>query len=158
MYLWVNMKCLDGNYYVQYFIWIFQTLFCAINGLDEANYSKRLIQLPIWHWNSRCTCYCIVGFFIFFCNICVYVVVMFPFCLWTSLPNFPTTTLVKFLSSFIKRTAKILAWRCNWNYMPHLYEHCWGYYTKTRGSQEPVIVHLVFNLTSKVDRKWGCYT
>jgi hypothetical protein len=24
-----------------------------------------------------------------------------------------------------------------------------------RGSQEPVIVHLVFNLTSKVDRKWG---
>jgi hypothetical protein len=29
---------------------------------------------------------------------------------------------------------------------------------KTRGSQEPVITHLVFNLTSKVDRKWGCYT
>ena len=29
---------------------------------------------------------------------------------------------------------------------------------KTRGSQEPVIAHLVFNLTSKVDRKWGCYT
>ena len=29
---------------------------------------------------------------------------------------------------------------------------------KTRGSQEPVIDHLVFNLTSKVDRKWGCYT
>ena len=28
------------------------------------------------------------------------------FCLWTSLPNFPITTLVKFLSSFIKRTAK----------------------------------------------------
>ena len=28
----------------------------------------------------------------------------------------------------------------------------------TRGSQEPVIAHLVFNLTSKVDRKWGCYT
>ena len=28
----------------------------------------------------------------------------------------------------------------------------------TRGSQEPVITHLVFNLTSKVDRKWGCYT
>ena len=26
---------------------------------------------------------------------------------------------------------------------------------KTRGSQEPVIAHLVFNLTSKVDRKWG---
>jgi hypothetical protein len=24
---------------------------------------------------------------------------------------------------------------------------------KTRGSQEPVIAHLVFNLTSKVDRK-----
>ena len=23
---------------------------------------------------------------------------------------------------------------------------------------EPVITHLVFNLTSKVDRKWGCYT
>jgi hypothetical protein len=30
--------------------------------------------------------------------------------------------------------------------------------SKTRGSQEPVIVQLVFNLTSKVDRKWGCYT
>jgi hypothetical protein len=29
---------------------------------------------------------------------------------------------------------------------------------KTRGSQEPVIAYLVFNLTSKVDRKWGCYT
>ena len=29
---------------------------------------------------------------------------------------------------------------------------------KTRGPQEPVIAHLVFNLTSKVDRKWGCYT
>ena len=28
----------------------------------------------------------------------------------------------------------------------------------TRGSQEPVIAHLVFNLTSKVDRKWGYYT
>ena len=28
---------------------------------------------------------------------------------------------------------------------------------KTRGSQEPVIAHLVFNLTSKVDRKWGFY-
>ena len=28
----------------------------------------------------------------------------------------------------------------------------------TRGSQEPVIAHLVFNLTSKVDRKWRCYT
>jgi hypothetical protein len=25
----------------------------------------------------------------------------------------------------------------------------------TRGSQEPVIAHPVFNLTSKVDRKWG---
>jgi hypothetical protein len=30
--------------------------------------------------------------------------------------------------------------------------------SETRGSQEPVIVHLVFNLTSNVDRKWGCYT
>ena len=29
--------------------------------------------------------------------------------------------------------------------------------SETRGSQEPVIVHLVFNLTSNVDRKWGCY-
>ena len=29
---------------------------------------------------------------------------------------------------------------------------------KTRGYQEPVIAHLVFNLTSKVNRKWGCYT
>jgi hypothetical protein len=29
---------------------------------------------------------------------------------------------------------------------------------KTRGSQETVIAHLVFNLTFKVDRKWGCYT
>ena len=29
---------------------------------------------------------------------------------------------------------------------------------KTRGSQEPVIAHLVFNLTSKVDRKWECHT
>ena len=33
----------------------------------------------------------------------------------------------------------------------------WGINTgplwKTRGSQEPVIAHLVFNLTSKVDRK-----
>jgi hypothetical protein len=28
----------------------------------------------------------------------------------------------------------------------------------TRGSKELVIAHLVFNLTSKVDRKWGCYT
>ena len=28
----------------------------------------------------------------------------------------------------------------------------------TRGSQEPVIAHLVFNLTSKVDRKCRCYT
>ena len=27
------------------------------------------------------------------------------FCLWTCLPNFPITTLVKFLSSLIKRTA-----------------------------------------------------
>ena len=27
----------------------------------------------------------------------------------------------------------------------------------TRDSQ-PVIAHLVFNLTSKVDRKWECYT
>jgi hypothetical protein len=27
----------------------------------------------------------------------------------------------------------------------------------TRGFKEPVIAHLVFNLTSKVDRKWGCY-
>jgi hypothetical protein len=26
---------------------------------------------------------------------------------------------------------------------------------EARGSQEPVIAHLVFNLTSKVDRKWG---
>jgi len=32
------------------------------------------------------------------------------------------------------------------------------FYLKTGGSQEPVIVHLVFNLTSNVDRKWGCYT
>ena len=29
---------------------------------------------------------------------------------------------------------------------------------KTRGSQVPVIAHLVFNLTSRVDRQWGCYT
>ena len=29
---------------------------------------------------------------------------------------------------------------------------------ETRGSQEPVIAHLVFNLTSKVDRKRKCYT
>ena len=29
---------------------------------------------------------------------------------------------------------------------------------ETRGSQEPVIAHLVFNFTSKVNRKWGCYT
>ena len=29
---------------------------------------------------------------------------------------------------------------------------------RTRGSQEPVIAHMVFNLTSNVDRKWGCYT
>ena len=28
----------------------------------------------------------------------------------------------------------------------------------TRGSQEPVIAHLVFNLPFKVDSKWGCYT
>ena len=26
---------------------------------------------------------------------------------------------------------------------------------ETRGSQEPVIAHLVFNFTSKVNRKWG---
>ena len=31
-------------------------------------------------------------------------------------------------------------------------------FIKTRGSQEPVIAHLVFNVTSKVDSKWGCYT
>jgi hypothetical protein len=29
---------------------------------------------------------------------------------------------------------------------------------QTRGFQEPVIAHLVFNLTSKVNRKWGYYT
>jgi len=29
---------------------------------------------------------------------------------------------------------------------------------KTRGSQQPVIVHLVFNLPSKVYRKWGHHT
>ena len=29
---------------------------------------------------------------------------------------------------------------------------------KIRGSHDPVIAHLVFNLTSKVDRKWGSYT
>ena len=29
---------------------------------------------------------------------------------------------------------------------------------KTRGSLEPVIAHLVLKFTSKVDRKWGCYT
>ena len=29
---------------------------------------------------------------------------------------------------------------------------------QTRGSEEPVIAHLVFNFTSKVNRKWGCYT
>jgi hypothetical protein len=34
--------------------------------------------------------------------------------------------------------------------------HLWD--TETRGSQEPVIAHLVFNLTSKYDRKWVCYT
>ena len=28
----------------------------------------------------------------------------------------------------------------------------------TKGSQEPVIAHLVFNLRSKVNRKWGGYT
>jgi len=27
-----------------------------------------------------------------------------------------------------------------------------------RGFREASIAHLVFNLTSKVDRKWGCYT
>ena len=31
-------------------------------------------------------------------------------------------------------------------------------FIKIRGSQKPVIAHLVFNLTSKVNRKWGCYT
>ena len=30
------------------------------------------------------------------------------FCLWMGFPNFPITTLVKFLSSFIKRTTKKL--------------------------------------------------
>jgi hypothetical protein len=30
------------------------------------------------------------------------------------------------------------------------------YKEETRGSQEPVIAHLVFNLTSKVDRKFKC--
>ena len=34
----------------------------------------------------------------------------------------------------------------------------WYNSSLTRGSQEPVIAHLVFNLISKVDRKWGCYT
>ena len=29
---------------------------------------------------------------------------------------------------------------------------------QTRDSQEPVIPHLVFNLTSKVDRNGECYT
>jgi hypothetical protein len=28
----------------------------------------------------------------------------------------------------------------------------------TRGSKEPVIAHLVFTLTPKIDRKWGYYT
>jgi hypothetical protein len=32
--------------------------------------------------------------------------------------------------------------------------YAWNW-KETRGSQEPVIAHLVFNLTSKVDRKWG---
>jgi hypothetical protein len=37
-------------------------------------------------------------------------------------------------------------------------KYIFQYHNKTRGSQEPIIAHLVFNLTSKVDRKWGCYT
>jgi hypothetical protein len=32
--------------------------------------------------------------------------------------------------------------------------YAWNW-KETRGSQEPVIAHLAFNLTSKVDRKWG---
>ena len=36
--------------------------------------------------------------------------------------------------------------------------HCFWQGELTRGFQEPVIAHLVFNQTSKVDRKWGCYT
>jgi hypothetical protein len=39
---------------------------------------------------------------------------------------------------------------------PVLRGHHWD--KETRGYKEPVIAHLVFNLTSKVDRKWGCYT
>jgi len=35
-----------------------------------------------------------------------------------SLPNFHITTLVKFLITFMKRTAKTLA--CNWYHGPHL--------------------------------------
>ena len=31
-------------------------------------------------------------------------------------------------------------------------------FIKTRVSQEPVIAHLFVNVTSKVDRKWVCYT
>ena len=34
----------------------------------------------------------------------------------------------------------------------------WYNSSLTRGSQEPVSAHLVFNLTSKVNRTWGCYT
>jgi hypothetical protein len=51
-------------------------------------------------------------------------------------------------------------------YLVLVYLYCFGdFYVvvcivliKIRGSQEPVIARLVFNLTSKVDRKWGCYT
>ena len=56
-------------------------------------------------------------------------------------------------SCFILGNGLIQALRLFLN--PMLY--CTMYY-ETRGSQEPVIAHLVFNLTSKVDRKWGCYT
>jgi hypothetical protein len=58
-------------------------MICAINGLDEANYSKRLTQPRIWFWSFHCTCYCC--FVIFFLDIYVYAVyaVVFPNSLFT---------------------------------------------------------------------------
>ena len=61
-------------------------------------------------------------------------------------------TILKYKSHTISVMASILSH----NAVDCGFDPWWG--PKTRGSQEPVIAHLVFNLTSQVNRKWGCYT
>jgi hypothetical protein len=94
---------LTHKYMVVYYEWPFMTkngytvikyLYIVNKNRDTSNKYRNCsfgIGILVVH--------AIVGFFIFFCNICVYVVVMFPFCLWTSLPNFPITTLDLYFKS-----------------------------------------------------------